>query len=145
MEIKYSLINPFKIGNLIKYNNIAYTIYDIDENDELIYINNPELNNIGLPYSEISPLTCSKEMMNVCSFNAIENSIEIINKEGDLIETTELYKLNNDQIDFTVKIYNKYLNNKLIIDNKLENKIKYIHQVQNIFKHFFNIELIKIV
>lgn len=148
-SVEYNKINILKIGNFIQYKNNVYTIYDID--DGLIYLNNPDFENIGIPESKIKPVLITDNVMTTCNFNlqAEPEKIFIGNK---LIQVRTNYHLNDNQwnIDFKICIITDYDNNDPFLVrtfdkiDKGEEKVKYLHQVQNIFKHFFKFELVSL-
>lgn len=148
-HIEYDKINQLEIGNLVQYNSNIYSLYDID--DKLLYLNNPDLKNIGIPKSEIRPVLLTDQVMITCNFELVGEPENIY--IGDkLVQVRTVYSLKQNEwnIDFKVTIIVEYddLDPFLVqtfdkID-KGENKVKYLHQVQNIFKHFFGFELVTI-
>jgi len=146
-KIEFNNINFLKLGNLVQYNGEIYSIYDMDDN--LVYLNNSELNNIGIPISEIKPVLITDLVMDACDFR-IDSEPENIFLGDKLIQVRTNYALKQNKFDIDFKIC-------IIIDytepdpflvktfdkiDKGEHKIKYLHQIQNIFKHYYNFELI---
>ena len=148
-HIEYNKINQLEIGNLIQYNKEIYSLYDLD--DKLLYLNNPDLKNIGIPESEIRPVLLTEHVMNTCNFElTAEPENFYLGKDLVQVRTNYSLKPNKWKIDFKVTIVSDYndpdpfLVNTFDKIDKGEQKIKYLHQVQNIFKHFFEFELVTI-
>lgn len=148
-NVEFQQINPLRIGNIVQYGKNPYSIYDMDEG--LVYLNNPDMKNIGIPESEIRPVLVTDHVMDACKFK-LESEPERIFVGERLTQVRTNYKLIDtalgidfkiciitdcdDEDPFLVKTFDKI--------DKGETKIKYLHQVQNIFKHFFDFELITI-
>lgn len=149
-EIKFNEINPLSIGNIVQYNSEPYTIYDIDESG-LVYLNNPDVKNIGIPESKIRPILITIQVMDTCNFK-IESEPEKIFIGDKLIQvrTDYLLKENKFDIDFKISVFTDYDNDDPFLVNtfdkidKGEEKIKYLHQVQNVFKKIYNFEMVSI-
>ena len=147
-SVEFSKINKLQIGNIVQYNTDVYSIYDMDEMG-LIYLNNPDLKNIGIPESKIKPVVIIDHVMDACNFKLLAEPEKIF--VGDkLIQVRTTYTLleNKWGIDFKVCIVTDYNEEDPFLVrtfdkiDKGEEKVKYLHQVQNIFKHFFNFELV---
>lgn len=144
MQIKFDQITNIQPGNIIQYDKIPYTIYDIDKN--LVYLKNPELKNIGIPINKIFPILATDDILINCNFSIIDK-LNHYDKNNILLQSKTTYKLNNE-LDFKVSIIIDYdipYNDIIKPINSIEyfdNKIKYLHQIQNIFKLFYNSELI---
>ena len=127
MKIKFSDINDIKIGNIIQYKNIPYTIYDIDNN--LIFLKNPDLKNIGIPINEILPILATDDVLQSCNFIILDKLDYHCN--NTLLQSKTLYKLNND-LDFKISViidYDVSYNTIIKPINEIEyidNKIKYL-------------------
>jgi len=121
----------------------------MDENGVLVYLNNPDLKNIGIPKSEIKPVIITDQVMDACKFT-IESEPEKIFIGDRLTQVRTNYVLMDNEwaVDFKVCILTDYNDDDPFLArtfdkiDKGEEKIKYLHQVQNIFKHFFNFELV---
>lgn len=145
--LDFKEINVLSIGNIVQYMSDVYSIYDMD--DSLIYLCNVDLCNIGIPVSEIRPVLVSDMVMDVCDF-VIESVPETIYIGDKLISVRTDYALNVNKfdIDFKISIVIDYDNNDPFLVNTFdkidqgETKVKYLHQIQNIFKHYYNFELI---
>lgn len=147
-SVEFSKINKLQIGNIVQYNTDVYSIYDMDEMG-LIYLNNPDLKSIGIPESKIKPVVIIDHVMDACNFKLLAEPEKIF--VGDkLIQVRTTYTLleNKWGIDFKVCIVTDYNEEDPFLVrtfdkiDKGEEKVKYLHQVQNIFKHFFNFELV---
>jgi hypothetical protein len=147
-SVEFSKINKLQIGNIVQYNTDVYSIYDMDEMG-LIYLNNPDLKSIGIPESKIKPVVIIDHVMDACNFKLLAQPEKIF--VGDkLIQVRTTYTLleNKWGIDFKVCIVTDYNEEDPFLVrtfdkiDKGEEKVKYLHQVQNIFKHFFNFELV---
>lgn len=147
-DFEFHIINELKIGNMVQYNLNPYSIYDMDE--KLVYLSNVDLKNIGIPFSELKPILITDQVMDACEFK-IESEPETIFIGDKLIEVKTKYKLkeNDLKIDFKICIVMDYTEDDPFLIktfdkiDKDEKKIKYLHQVQNIFKHYYDFELIK--
>lgn len=148
-KIEFNKINFLKFGNMVQYELNPYTIYDMD--DKLIYLNSIELKSIGIPESEIRPILITDLVMDACDFS-IESEPEKIFVGAKLIEVRTDYTLrqNKFNIEFKISIVvdhsepDPFLAKTFDKIDKGEEKVRYLHQVQNIFKHFYNFELITI-
>jgi len=146
-NVEFNKINPLCIGNIVQYKKNPYSIYDMD--DGLVYLNNPDTKNIGIPESEIRPVLVTDMVMDACKFK-LESEPERIFVGEKLIQVRTNYILIDTKlgIDFKICIITDYNEDDPFLVktfdkiDKGEKKIKYLHQVQNIFKHFFNFELI---
>lgn len=147
-SVEFSKINKLQIGNIVQYNTDVYSIYDMDEMG-LIYLNNPDLKSIGIPESKIKPVVIIDHVMDACNFKLLAEPEKVF--VGDkLIQVRTTYTLleNKWGIDFKVCIVTDYNEEDSFLVrtfdkiDKGEEKVKYLHQVQNIFKHFFNFELV---
>ena len=149
-KIEFSEINPLKIGNLVQYDSNVYSIYDMDAG--LIYLNNPDFKNIGIPEDKIKPVVINDMVMNTCNFT-LQSEPERIFIGEKLVQVRTDYSLKENKwnIDFKVCVFIDYEQDEdpFLVKtfdkiNKNEEKIKYLHQVQNIFKHFFGFELVSL-
>jgi len=147
-NVEYKKINPLQIGNIVQYQQNVYSIYDMEDNG-MIYLNNPDYKNIGIPESEIKPVLITDQVMNACKFTLESEPEKIfIGDKLNQVRTNYILKENEWGIDFKVCIVTDYNEDDPFLVktfdkiDKGEEKIKYLHQVQNIFKHFFNFELV---
>jgi hypothetical protein len=147
-HVEYKEINQLKIGNIVQYQQNVYSIYDMEDNG-MVYLNNPDLKNIGIPESEIKPIAITDNVMNECKFSLESEPEKIyIGDKLNQVRTNYVLKENEWGIDFKVCIVTDYNQDDPFLVktfdkiDKGEEKVKYLHQVQNIFKHFFNFELV---
>jgi hypothetical protein len=119
------------------------------EDNGMVYLNNPDLKNIGIPESEIKPIAITDNVMNECKFSLESEPEKIyIGDKLNQVRTNYVLKENEWGIDFKVCIVTDYNQDDPFLVktfdkiDKGEEKVKYLHQVQNIFKHFFNFELV---
>lgn len=147
-HVEYKEINQLKIGNIVQYKQNVYSIYDMEDNG-MVYLNNPDFKNIGIPESEIKPIMITDHVMKECKFSMESEPEKIfIGDKLNQVRTNYFLKENDWGIDFKVCIVTDYnQDDPFLVQtfdkiDKGEEKIKYLHQVQNIFKHFFNFELV---
>lgn len=152
MELKYIEINDICTNNFVQYDNNIYSIYDMDS--VLVYLTNPELPNIGVPMSKLRPIILSDNVMNVCGFNMICEP-HIVYVGNDIVKTKTSYtfkpKHNKTNVDFKVTLVRDYDkdNDPFLVKaldqiDKTDTNIKYLHQVQNIYRMTYNNELLKL-
>lgn len=153
VEINYTRINDIRINSLVYFKSSIWKIYDI-END-VLYLTNPTKENIGVLIEEIHPIIITQEVMELCGFNIISQEDEPLYYIGkNIIQTKTIYSLKNEQFNVDIKLkvvldYKFDENNNLTIDtlnliSKDDKSLKYLHQIQNIFKDLYNFELIDI-
>ncbi len=153
VEIEYSKINDIRIGNLVYFKSIIWQVYDFE--DDTVYLLSPNKENIGVLNTEILPILISPEVMELCGFKVFSNEDEPLFYIGkNEIQTKTVYTLKNSEfnIDLKLKVIMNYAidaNNNFIINtlNEISNddkSLKYLHQVQNIFKDMYKFELIVI-
>jgi hypothetical protein len=148
-RIRYSDINRLAVNNLVQFNGSVFSIYDME--DDLVYLNNSDLNRIGIPYTEIRPILLSEHVMNACSFTLRDKPSTVYVGE-DLIEARMDYVLRHDKldVDFAVSIVKTYYEDDLLLVktvaelNDENRRIMYLHQVQNIFRMTYGFELLRL-
>lgn len=151
MEINFDDINKIKIDNIVNYLGNVYTIYDIE--DDILYLKTPDNSNLGVPLSEIRPILLTDKVMEMCHFELLEEPTH--KYMGDsLIQTKTPYRLINEEygIDITVVIIIDYEwedDDMFLVKtfdkiDSSEKKIRWLHQLQNVFKSIYGIELISI-
>lgn len=151
IKIDFDDINQIKVDNIVNYGSGVYTIYDIEDN--ILYLKNPDNENIGVPITSIRPILLSDKIMELCGFE-IEYEPELKERNGNVIQSKTSYRIINTElgIDMSVVIIIDYewdSNEMFLIDtldklDKKSKKIKWLHQLQNVFKSIYGIELITI-
>lgn len=153
VEIDYKKINNIRINSLVYFKSTIWKIYDID--NDVLYLTNPSKENIGVLMNEIHPIIITPDIMELCGFkiNSIEDEpLYYIGK--NIIQTKTIYSLLNNEFGVDIKL-KVIMNYELDDDNNLslnklseisqdDTSLKYLHQVQNIFKDLYKFELIDI-
>ena len=154
IDIDYEKINEIRINNLVYFNESIWKIYDI-END-VLYLTNPDKKNVGALKKEISPVLITTDTMELCGFTIC--SIEDDNQYfigNDIIQTKIIYHLLKPAFDIALKFkivtdYKLDKNNQFVLANMneidpSEKKLRWLHQIQNIFIDYYKFELIEII
>jgi hypothetical protein len=152
MKIKYEEINKICVGNFVQYNGNVYTVYDMEE--DLIYLDNPDLQKIGIPYSKIRPILLNPHVMSTCCFR-IDGQPYVIYSGTNKVKTFTKYVLDRERFkdfDFSVSVEIEYDMEKdiaLVIDTLTEldpnmTKIQFLHQVQNVFRQVYGYNLLEL-
>lgn len=150
--INFKQTNQLVCHNIVSWNGLPYTIYDVDYNDGIIYLKHPDNKNVGIPETELKPILLTDETMKLCGFDI---EIPMIQKfEDDKCKIKTVYRLYrpNEGIDMTVSIIISVDLNKqdtFIIPtiNQLDPNTKivsYLHQLQNLFWANYGRQLIEI-
>jgi hypothetical protein len=151
MKIDFDDINKIKIDNIVNYLGNIYTIYDIE--DDILYLKTPDNSNLGVPLSEIRPILLTDKVMELCGFNLIEEpTTKYIGQT--LVQTKTPYRLFKEEygIDMSVIIVIDYEweeNDMFLVKtfdkiDQSDKKVRWLHQIQNIFKSIYGIELVSI-
>lgn len=151
MKIDFENINKIKIDNIVNYLGNVYTIYDIE--DSILYLKNPDNSNIGVPLTEIRPILLTDKVMEMCGFDLIEDPTTTY-VGNTLVQTKTPYRLIKEEygIDISVIIVIDYEwedNDTFLIKtfdkiDKSDKKVRWLHQIQNIFTSIYGIELISL-
>jgi hypothetical protein len=152
IEIDYKSINIISIGNVVYFNSSVWKIYDIENN--MLYLKSPLKENIGVPMDDVTPIILTPEIMHMCGFLLVSTEYSPQYYIGkDLIQTKTEYHLFNDKFDIDMKL-NIVMDYKLKEDqyfidsineiNENSTNLLFLHQIQNLFKKYYNFELIDI-
>lgn len=153
IEINYTKINDIRTNNLVYFQSKIWKIYDFE--GDVVYLTSPNKENIGVLNSEILPIIINQEIMELCGFKVTSNEDEPLYYIGkNIIQTKTVYTLINKEFDVDLKLkivmnYELDTNNNFSLNtlseiSKDDKSLKYLHQVQNIFKDMYNFELIDI-
>lgn len=151
-EIDFIHANTLVSDNILSWKGLPYTVYDVDYLDMIAYLKHPELSNVGVPFSELSPILLTDETMQLCGFViSTPMSQQYSDTKCNIKTVYHLYKP-EEEIDMTVSIIieidlkgDQTFNIPTIdqLDPRSQ-KICYLHQLQNIFKKNYHRGLIDI-
>lgn len=150
MEIDFNSINDLRINNLVYFNDNIWTIYDIDQDNDILYLSCPNKNNLGVPSNEVHLIPINEEVMELCGFKMIsDDSTPLYYIDTAYVQTKNEYVFINEQykIDMKLNIINNYdiINGDIIIDEEsIDDSFIWFHQIQNMFFDIFGLELISV-